>query len=132
MRRTVAAAGDVSPDVAWERYAVIARWPSWALPIRRVEASSSRLGPGVTGVVYGPAGVRITFVVEAVDEVRRTWSWRVRCGPVTMTLWHEILNTSAGGTAATVTVSGAAPVVLLYPEVARVALSRLVDPRPLS
>ncbi len=131
MRRTVAAAGSVVPEVAWERYAELGQWSGWARPIRRVDASAARLEVGLTGVVHGPAGLRVSFVVEAVDERARTWTWRVRSGPITLTLRHEVLATVGGGTAATLTVTGPAPIVLVYPEVARVALSRLVDPRPI-
>lgn len=127
MRRTVAAAGPADPAQAWDRYAVIDRWPSWAPPIQRVEASAERLAPGVTGVVHGPLGVRVRFTVEQVDDLLRTWTWRVRSGPVRMTLRHEVLATADGGSATTLTVDGPAWVVLLYPEIARVALARLVS-----
>lgn len=127
MKRTVAAAGPADPTEAWERYAVIARWPTWAPPILRVEASAERLAPGVTGVVHGPLGLRVSFEVETVDQLLRTWSWRVRSGPIGMKLRHEVLATADGGSATTLTVEGPAPVVLLYPEVARLALVRLVS-----
>ena len=46
-----------------------------------------------------------------------------------MSLTHEVLPTSAGGTAATLTVAAAGPLALVYPEVARIALWRLVADR---
>jgi len=127
VRRSVATVGPVAADEAWERYAVVARWPSWAPPIQRVEASAARLEPGLTGVVHGPLGLRVTFEVETVDEAARTWTWRVRSGPIRMRLEHAVLATATGGSAATLVVEGPAAVVLLYPEVARIALTRLVS-----
>jgi hypothetical protein len=126
VRRSVAVVGPVDPDEAWERYAVIARWPSWAPPIRRVDATAERLSPGVSGVVHWPMGLRVSFDVEAVDEPARAWTWRVRWLGVAMTLQHEVLATVDGGTAATLTVTGPTPLVLLYPDLARIALGRLV------
>jgi hypothetical protein len=123
----VAAVGPAAADEAWERYAVVERWPSWAPPIQRVEASASRLEPGMTGVVHGPLGLRVTFEVETVDEPERTWTWRVRSGPLRMRLEHAVLPTATGGSATTLTVEGPAAVALLYPEVARIALTRLVS-----
>ncbi|WP_411286028.1 hypothetical protein [Lapillicoccus sp.] len=126
MRRSVAAVGRASVGQVWERYAVLADWSSWSPPIRRVEASGARLVAGLTGVVHGPPGVRIPFVVDAVDEVAHTWSWHVSVGVLRVDLEHEVLATSAGGSAATLVVDGPLPVALLYPEVARIALTRLV------
>jgi len=123
----VASVGPVGADEAWERYAVVARWPTWAPPIQRVEASGDRIEAGMTGVVHGPLGLRVSFVVESVDEVARTWTWRVRSGPLRMTLVHQVLATAEGGSATTLTVDGPFPAALVYPEVARLALSRLVS-----
>jgi hypothetical protein len=126
VRRTVAVAGDADADVAWERYVVVDRWPTWAPPIRHVEASAARLQPGLTGVVHGPVGIRVSFQVDQVDEPTRTWSWRVRSGPVRMSLRHAVLSRAEGGSVATLTVDGPPWAALVYPELARVALSRLV------
>lgn len=62
--RSVAVTGPISPDQAWERYAVIDRWPSWSPPIERVEANEPRLTAGMTGVLYLLGGVQIGFVVN--------------------------------------------------------------------
>jgi hypothetical protein len=123
----VATVGPADPDVAWQRYAEIGRWPSWAPPIRRVEASAERLAPGVTGVVHGPAGLRAFFAVLSVDAPSRAWSWTVRSGPLRMALEHGVLSAPGGGCVATLTVDGPAPAALVYPELARVALHRLVS-----
>lgn len=127
MRRNVAVVGTVAAADAWERYAVVSRWPSWAPPISRVTASADRLQPGMTGVVIGPLGLRVEFVVDTVDESARRWTWRVRSGPLRLALEHEVLASPTGGCTATLTVDGPAVAVLLYPEVARVALRRLVS-----
>jgi hypothetical protein len=127
MRRSVATVGPVAPDEAWLRYAEIGRWPSWAPPIRHVEASAEWLAPGVTGVVHGPAGLRVSFAVLSVDEAAGTWSWTVRSGPLRMTLEHGVLSAPGGGSVATLTVDAPAPAALVYPELARVALHRLVS-----
>src|ERR1700761_4542586 len=73
----VSARGSVAPGVAWERYADPARWPRWAPQIRRVETAGDRIGPGLRGRVVGPLGVAVSFVIDDVDEVARTWSWSV-------------------------------------------------------
>ena len=123
----MATVGPADPDQAWLRYAEIGRWPSWAPPIRHVEASAERLAAGVTGVVHGPAGLRVSFVVLAVDEAARTWSWSVRSGPLRMDLEHGVLPAPSGGSVATLTVDGPIPAALVYPDLARVALHRLVS-----
>lgn len=127
MRRSVATVGRASPEQAWQRYAVVARWAEWAPPIRRVESSAPRLQPGLTGVVHGPVALRVSFEVDMVDETARAWSWRVSSGPLRMTLHHQVLGTDDGGSVATLTVQGPWPAALVYPELARVALTRLVS-----
>lgn len=132
MRRSVAEVGSLDPDTAWERYAALAAWPSWAPPIMGTTATSPRLAAGVTGQVHGPLGVRIPFEVLAVDEAARSWSWRVTVGPVrpvTAVLHHAVLpGPDLHGSVATLIVDGPAPIALLYPDLARVALHRLVSP----
>ena len=143
MRRSVAEVGSLDPDTAWERYAVLAAWSSWAPPIMGVTATAERLAPGISGQVHGPLGLRIPFEVLAVDEDARTWSWRVAVGPATAVLHHAVLagpgDTGGGdgpvsgagsgsGSVATLTVDGPVPVALVYPDLARVALHRLVSP----
>ncbi|HYP44798.1 MAG TPA: SRPBCC family protein [Propionibacteriaceae bacterium] len=125
MKRSVAVVGPASPEEAWERYAVITRWPEWAPPIRAVEATAPRLAVGVTGLVLGPGRMPIRFLVDRVDEDARSWTWRVRSGPFRMTLTHDLATTQSG-TAATLTVDAATPLALLYPQLAKVALRRLV------
>ncbi len=126
MRRLVAVEGPDDVDTVWERYAVVARWSSWAPPIRSVESSSERLVAGMTGAVHGPPGIRVGFVVDAVDEVAHTWRWQVRMGLLRMSLEHAVVATNSGGSAAMLVVEGPTAPVLLYPPIAQIALGRLV------
>jgi Polyketide cyclase / dehydrase and lipid transport len=127
MRRGISATGALHPDAAWERYAVPSAWPSWSPQIRYVECAQDRLAAGLTGRVHGWFGVTADFHVLSVDEVRRTWSWRARSGPVTLTLHHAVLPV-AEGSQTTLEIDGPALVVLLYAPLAQVALRRLVRP----
>ena len=122
---TLRAEGDARPEVAWERYAELARWPQWSPQITGVEAGGPRLVAGLTGTVRGPAGVRIAFTVLEVDEAARTWSWRASLGPVVLVLHHGV-EARAGGCATWLRTRGLPPVVLAYAPLARLALGRLV------
>ena len=125
---TLRATGSAPVDLAWERYAVLARWPQWSPQIRGVEAADERIRPGLEGTVAGYFGLRVRFVVDAVDETSHTWAWTVASGPVRLRLRHEV-GARADGTAGSSTVlvvSGPAPVVLAYLAPARLALGRLV------
>lgn len=118
-------AGRADPDLVWDRYYRIESWPKWAPFIGRVDTSGEVLEPGLTGVVHGPVGSRISFVVDAVDAAARAWRWSVRCGPVALQLGHEVLARPAGGSVATLTLTGPAPIVLGYRPTAALALRRL-------
>ncbi len=121
-------------DEAWERYADPDRWSSWAPHLRGVEIEATgdqrRLRTGLEGVVLGPVGVRAHFVVMAVDEAARRWSWEVRAIGVTLRLDHTLEPTS-DGTLAGLVLRGRLPVVLVYRPVAWWALRGLVRPRML-
>jgi hypothetical protein len=123
----VSATGALPPHAAWERYATPSLWPSWAPQIRRVESAQDRLVPGLIGRVHGLFGVTADFEVLTVDEALRTWSWRVRSGPATLTLHHAVLAAD-DGTQTTLEIEGPALVVLPYAPVAQVALRGLVRP----
>ncbi len=122
---TLRATGSAAVDVAWLRYARPSLWATWSPPIRSVQASADHLEPGLRGTVHGPVGLRIPFVVTAVDAAARTWSWRPRFGPVTLTLRHEV-HEEPTGSSTVLRISGLAPVVLGYAPVAQLALNRLV------
>ncbi len=56
--RRVQVTGAARPVVAWERYADLDAWATWAPQIRGVEADGPRLATGRTGTVVALAGVR--------------------------------------------------------------------------
>ncbi len=128
MRRELAVAGAADPVATWTRYARVKKWPSWAPFITSVDASGEVLEPGLTGVVGGPLGLRVSFVVTAVDITTRSWAWSVRSGPIAAELEHEVLARPTGGSVATLVLIGPAPVVLAYAPAAFWALRRLTTP----
>ncbi|MEJ2870030.1 SRPBCC family protein [Actinomycetospora sp. OC33-EN08] len=127
MRTTVAARGPLPADEAWERYADLDAWPRWAPQLTGVSAPSRRLVPGLEGVVRAVGVVRVPFHVLAVDEAARTWSWRVRVGPVRLVLHHGV-EAEGDGSRTWLVTEGPAVVVGPYTPVAFVALHSLVRP----
>jgi hypothetical protein len=127
MRRGISETGALHPQAVWERYAELSEWKGWSPQIRWVQSAGTRLTRGLTGTVHGLFGVTADFEVLAVDEDRRTWSWRARSGPVTLTLHHAVLQVGTG-TQTTLEIEGPAVAVLPYAPLARVALRRLVRP----
>ena len=128
MRTSVSARGPVTPDEAWERYADLDEWPRWAPQISGVQADRRRLEPGLTGTVRAAGVVHVPFEVLAVDEAARTWSWRVRVGPVRLLLHHGVEPDGAGGTRSWLVTEGPALVVGPYTPIAFVALHAHVGP----
>lgn len=133
--RRVEVTGPARLVVAWERYADLQAWPTWAPPIRGVEADGRRLAVGRSGVVRTVGGLGVRFVVTAVDEVAATWSWIVRFGPVVVTLHHDLSldqhrtgrhRTDRHRTRAGLVLEGPGPVVRAYAPLTRLALARLV------
>ncbi|WP_320775398.1 SRPBCC family protein [Streptomyces sp. CRN 30] len=131
------AIGPASPDTAWCRYLRFGLWPGWSPYILGVETPGDRIAPGARGTVRGPLGVRARFVIDSVDEERRSWTWRVRCGPLRMRLTHDVLPHTDGGrtgaeagtgtgTETRLRLRGPAPVLAAYAPLARLALGRLV------
>jgi hypothetical protein len=125
--RRVEVSGPVGTDVAWERYADLDAWPTWAPQIRTVEADGRRLAVGRSGTVHVVGGLRVPFVITAVDEVRLTWSWIARLGPLTLTLHHD-LQRSSGSTTAGLVLEGPTLLVAAYGPLTRAPLTRLVNP----
>ncbi|MGY1622345.1 SRPBCC family protein [Geodermatophilus sp. SYSU D00965] len=123
---TLHATGPEAPAEVWERYAVPARWPEWAPQITGVELPVPRLAAGVHGRVRGPLGVALPFVVDAVDEPARRWSWTVALGPVRLHLLHWVAEGPDGGSTTGLRMAGPAPLVLGYAPLARWAIGRLV------
>lgn len=127
---TIGAAGRLTVKEAWERYADLSLWPTWAPQISRVEASGDRLGFGVTGSLFGPFDVPVAdFVIEAVDERAHRWSWTVRRWPITLKLDHALIK-QGGGSATSLRIEGPLPVLVAYAPIARFALQRLVSMQP--
>lgn len=124
---TMRAAGPADPSEVWERYASPQRWATWSPQISRVETAAQRIAVGAVGTVRGPLGTRITFVIDKVDEAARTWSWRVRIGPIALRLWHRV-DARGDGSTTSLRVHGPLPVVLGYAPLAQLALNRLVRP----
>jgi hypothetical protein len=124
---TLRARGSAPVEVARLRYLRPSLWPTWSPPIRSVEVGADKLEPGLRGVVHGPLGLRIPFLVTAVDDAAHTWTWRPKFGPVTLTLRHEV-HEELTGSSTVLRISGLAPVVLGYAPVAQLALNRLVQP----
>jgi hypothetical protein len=122
LRITLHAAGSADADEVWDRYVHTARWPSWSPQISRVESSQPRISTGSTGKVFGPLGVHVAFVVDAVDEPARSWSWHVRLGLIRIRLRHVV---NADGSTE-LQLRGPLPVVLAYTPLAQLALNRLV------
>lgn len=122
----LSATGSTSAADAWERYAQPRLWSTWSPQIRGVETDADRLRDGATGIVHGPVGIRVNFVVTAFDEARRQWSWTARFGPIALNLGHAVMA-EGNGSRTTLKASGPWPVVAAYLPVARFALHKLVN-----
>jgi hypothetical protein len=125
--RRVEVTGAARPPVAWQRYADLDAWASWAPQIRGVEADGRRLAMGRCGTVRVLGGLGVPFVVTAVDELALTWSWVARLAPLALTLHHDLVPLGTG-TRAGLVLEGPAPLVAAYTPLSRLALSRLVAP----
>jgi hypothetical protein len=127
---TLHATGPLSADEAWERYALPRRWPEWSPQISRVELPVERIATGARGKLFAPGGFRLDFVIDAVDEQARTWSWTVRVAVIKLSLAHSVAEAPGGGCRSELRTSGPAPIVAAYAPLAQVALDRLVQPAP--
>lgn len=124
--RRVEVSGPAPLTVAWERYADLDAWPTWAPQIRSVEADGRRLATGRSGTVHVVGGLRVPFVVTAVDAGRATWSWIAWLGPVALTLHHDLAPAPGVGTVAGLTLEGPALLVAAYGPLTRLPLVRLL------
>ena len=125
--RRIEVTGSATPVLAWSRYADLGAWSTWAPPIVGVDADGAALAVGRHGSVRVVGGIRIGFVVTAVDPEAMTWSWIASLGPVRLTLHHDV-GPDPAGTRAGLTLEGPAPVVTGYAPLARLALVRLTRP----
>ncbi len=85
-----------------------------------------RIAPGLRGRVRALVPPAARFVVTAVDEVERTWSWRVGVGAVRLELDHGVDACLDGGTLTWLRVTAPGPVIRAYAPLAKAALRRLV------
>ena len=108
------------------RYADLDAWPTWAPQIRSVVADGRRLARGRSGTVHVVGGLRVPFVVTAVDPGRATWSWIARVGPVALTLHHDLAAASDGRTVAGLVIEGPALLLAAYGPFTRLPLARLL------
>lgn len=120
------ASGPVHPDEAWDRYARPERWSQWSPQVRGVQTDSDVIAAGSAGTVRTLGGAQVRFVVLDVDARARSWTWRVRVGPLGMVLEHHLRERPGGGTRAEVVMHGPWPVTRLYRLPATLALHRLV------
>jgi|tagenome__1003787_1003787.scaffolds.fasta_scaffold20712261_3 hypothetical protein len=132
LRLRLEASGPVPVASAWQRYARPALWPIWSPQLRSVEISGGdsgqELAAGTTGRVHGPVGVWADFTVLSFDAAARSWSWRVRRGPLTVRLEHRVeARADEPGSRTTLVLQGLPPVVLGYAPIAWYALHRLVS-----
>jgi len=91
VQTTLRATGPLPADAPWESYADLDRWSHWAPQISGVSVAGghpSRLHEGLRGTVRAAGLGHVPFEALAVDEAARTWSWRVRVGPITL---HSLL-----------------------------------------
>lgn len=123
---TLRARGRASSDVVWERYADLDQWTQWSPQIQGVSAPDRRLRPGLAGQVRGPFDVKVSFTVTEVHE--RSWSWVVALPlGARLHMTHDV-TTLDSGAAASLRITGPAPLVLTYAPLAQLALHRLVSP----
>lgn len=143
MRLVLRASGPAPAATAWERYADVSLWRTWSPQISAVHVRGPmRLRTGLHGTVLGlpllgrPLLVA-RFVVEGFDEQVRRWSWRVEPAravvpvPAALGCWARmrLVHAVTGedlGSATSLQVTGAAPLVLAYAVPAWVALRQLV------
>jgi len=117
--------GTRAAQEVWEDYVRPARWSSWAPQILGVDAPAGIVAPGLRGVVHGPLGLRVRFVVTTVDPPGRRWRWIASVAGLDVGMEHAVVAVP-GGCLTTLTIEAPATVRVLYAPVAAAALRRLV------
>lgn len=117
--------GPASVDEVWRRYTTPGLWADWAPQIRGVDHRPGRIVAGGEGVVRGPLGLRVPFVVEVVDDETMRWVWTPGVGPVRVRMRHGV-DPERRGSSAWVEIAAPRLLALPYAPVARLALHRLV------
>ncbi len=75
----------VSIEVAWEHFAQVEQWPSWASHIKHLELKTSEpLGEHATGVIYLQNGIKTTFSMTEFN-FHQNWKW---VGPFLWLTFH--------------------------------------------
>ncbi len=121
----IAAEGPASVTEVWARYVRPSAWPQWAPQITGVTGVKDPIRSGDRGWVHGPLLSAVPFEILDIDPERQQWSWRVGIGPVKFRLDHGVEVTD-DGSRAWAHVHLAAPLVLPYLPIAKLALRRLV------
>lgn len=117
--------GPLAADEVWRRYTTPELWSGWAPQIRDVDHATDRIGPGTTGVVHGPIGIRVPFVIEVLDDPAMRWAWTCGWGRVRVRMGHGV-DPDRLGARAWVEVAGPPLLARAYAPIARRALGRLV------
>ena len=97
---TVTRTGPARTSDVWEHYERLDLWTAWAPHLTNVRADSETLLPGTEGTVRALRVVPVPFRVLSVQAAQGRWSWRVRLGPLELTLAHWVSPSSSGGTRA--------------------------------
>ena len=126
----LSADGSAPVDEVWRRYTTPSQWSAWAPQIRGVDHPPGRVVAGGAGVVRGPLGLRVPFVVEAVDDGALRWAWMPGVDPVRVRMRHGV-DPGRRGSSAWVEIAAPQPLALAYAPIARMALRRLVAGGPL-
>lgn len=63
-------------ETVWGLISDFARWPEWGPTVSGVESESTSVGPGITGSVVTPPGIRLPFLITEFVAGER-WSWDV-------------------------------------------------------
>lgn len=127
----VEALGSATPAEVWRRYTHPDTWSEWAPHLRGVETDVTVIEAGATGRVLGPRGVWLDFIVEEVDPVLRSWTWRVGRGTRAVRMHHDVVPAADGATRATMRIDGALSLAMQpYRLLAGAALRGLVSGSP--
>jgi uncharacterized protein YndB with AHSA1/START domain len=92
---------DAPSEEVWQLIAEFRFWPEWGPTVRRVETTSVRVAPGVTGRVQTVVGIWLPFEITEVEPLR-SWTWKVAGIKAT---GHEVLPLAPDRTRAQFTVS---------------------------
>lgn len=87
---------------------------------------SDVVSPGDRGTVVGALGVRVGFIITAVEPGQLQWAWRVQALSRSVRMEHGI-DPAGPGSTAWVLIHLPTPLVALYAPLARRALRRLVS-----